>query len=74
MPNSGWAVAADADLCQAHQMCQGEAPAIFGFDADADRVVVNQDHPDDTLRKQAERAVKECPAMALFVIDTDEED
>ena len=31
-------VVADLDLCQGHQMCQGEAPEVFGFDADADVV------------------------------------
>jgi ferredoxin len=58
-------VVADLDLCQGHQMCQGEAPAVFGFDEDADLVVVLQEHPDDSLRPQAESAVKYCPAMAL---------
>ena len=33
-------VVADLDLCQAHQMCQGEAPDVFGFDEDADQVTV----------------------------------
>jgi ferredoxin len=56
---------ADTDLCQGHQMCQGEAPDVFGFDADADRVVVLQQHPDDSLRPQVEAAVRYCPAMAL---------
>ncbi len=31
---------ADLDLCQGHQMCQTEAPEVFGFDDDADQVVV----------------------------------
>ena len=38
---------ADLDLCQGHQMCQGEAPDVFGFDEDADQVVVLQEHPDE---------------------------
>ncbi len=58
-------VVADLDLCQAHQVCQGEAPGVFGFDADADRVVVLAEHPDESLREQVLAAVRYCPAMAL---------
>jgi ferredoxin len=58
-------VVADLDLCQGHQMCQGEAPDVFGFDAAADRVVVLQEHPAASLRPQVEAAVRYCPAMAL---------
>ncbi|HET9420878.1 MAG TPA: ferredoxin [Nocardioides sp.] len=58
---------ADLDLCQAHQMCQAEAPDVFGFDDDADRVVVLQEHPDESLRPQVEAAVRYCPAMALAI-------
>ena len=64
---SGWKVVADLDLCQGHQMCQSEAPDVFGFDEDADRVVVLQERPDESLRSQVEAAVKYCPAMALTI-------
>ena len=60
-------VTADLGLCQGHQMCQGEAPDVFGFDEDADLVVVLQEHPDESLRAQVESAVKYCPAMALAI-------
>lgn len=50
-------------------MCQGEAPDVFGFDADADLVTVLQEHPDDSLRPQVENAVVYCPAMALSMED-----
>jgi ferredoxin len=56
---------ADLDLCQAHQVCLGEAPEIFGFDEAADRVVVLQEHPAESLRGELELAVRYCPAMAL---------
>jgi ferredoxin len=56
---------ADLDLCQGHQMCTGEAPDVFGFDTDADQVVVLQPHPSEDLRDQVRDAVKYCPAMAL---------
>ncbi|WP_296603320.1 ferredoxin [Nocardioides sp.] len=60
-------VVADTDLCQGHQMCQGEAPEVFGFDTDADVVTVLQQHPDESLRIGVESAVKYCPAMALAI-------
>jgi len=60
-------VVADQDLCQGHQMCQGEAPDVFGFDDATDQVVVLTEHPDEALRPQVTSAVKYCPAMALAI-------
>jgi ferredoxin len=60
---------ADLDLCQGHQMCQLEAPAVFGFDEGADRVVLLVDHPPESERAAVERAVTYCPAMALSLED-----
>ncbi|WP_148613400.1 ferredoxin [Nocardioides rubriscoriae] len=60
-------VTADLDLCQGHQMCTGEAPDVFGYDGEADRVVVLQEHPDESQRAQVAAAVQYCPAMALAV-------
>ena len=60
-------VVADLGLCQGHQMCQGEASDVFGFDEDADLVTVLQEHPADDLRPQVQSAVKYCPAMALAI-------
>jgi ferredoxin len=48
-------------------MCQGEAPDVFGFDEDADRVAVLREHPDESLRPQVQAAVRYCPAMALSI-------
>ncbi len=64
-------VVADLDLCQGHQMCQGEAPDVFGYDEDADLVTVLQEHPDDSQRTQVAAAVQYCPAMALAVIESE---
>jgi ferredoxin len=58
-------VVADVDLCQGHQLCQGEAPTVFGFDEAADTVVLLDAHPDESLRDAVRTAVKYCPAMAL---------
>jgi ferredoxin len=60
-------VVADLGLCQGHQMCQGEAPDVFGFDDAADHVTVLDEHPDDSLRPEVAAAVRYCPAMALAI-------
>lgn len=62
-------VVADTDICQGHQMCQHEAPTVFGFDEDADLVVLLDERPDESLRPAVEAAVRYCPAMALTVLD-----
>jgi ferredoxin len=46
-------------------MCQIEAPAVFGFDEAADRVVVLDEHPPEEQRARVQNAVQYCPAMAL---------
>ncbi|MBF4162234.1 ferredoxin [Nocardioides acrostichi] len=61
----GYRVTADLDVCQGHQLCQGEAPAVFGFDEDADVVVVLDEHPPASEKDAVKQAVKYCPAMAL---------
>ena len=66
-------VVADLDLCQGHQMCQGEAPDVFGFDEDADKVTVLLEHPDESLRPHVQAAVRYCPAMALSIGEPIEE-
>lgn len=62
-------VVADLDLCQGHQMCQGEAPEVFGYDDATDKVVVLQEFPDESQRSDVESAVTYCPAMALAIQD-----
>ena len=60
---------ADLDLCQGHQMCQIEAPTVFGFDHDTDQVVVLNPNPDPAIADQVRAAVRYCPAMALTLED-----
>jgi ferredoxin len=60
-------VVADTGICQGHQLCQGEAPAVFGFDDAADVVVVLEEHPGESLRPAVQTAVKYCPAFALSI-------
>ena len=66
-------VSADLELCQAHQMCQLEAPAVFGFDVEADKVAVLDDRPGDDQQDDVRRAVRYCPTMALTIDLTREE-
>ena len=58
---------ADLDLCQGHQLCQAEAPDVFGFDEDEDHVTVLEEHPDESRRRAVQTAVKYCPAFALSI-------
>lgn len=62
-------VIADTSLCQGHQLCQGEAPDVFGFDPDGDHVVVLDESPDESRRSDVRQAVKYCPAFALSLED-----
>lgn len=64
-------VVADTGVCQGHQLCQGEAPSVFGFDDDTDLVVVLDEHPDESLRPDVTMAVKYCPAFALSIEEED---
>jgi ferredoxin len=70
MTGRAWALVADLDLCQAHQMCLLEAPDLVGFDKAADKVVVRWAQPADELRGQAEQAVAHCPALALSIVES----
>ena len=67
---STWRAVADLDLCQAHQMCQSEAPEVFGFDRDEDKVVVLTEHPANEQKEAVRRAVRYCPAMALSLVES----
>lgn len=60
-------VVADTGICQGHQLCQAEAPTVFGFDEDADVVVLLDEHPEEALRVDVTTAVKYCPAFALSI-------
>lgn len=60
-------VVADTSICQGHQLCQGEAPDVFGFDEDADHVVLLTERPDESRRADVTTAVKYCPAFALSI-------
>ena len=60
-------VVADTSICQGHQLCQAEAPDVFGFDEAADHVVLLDENPDESRRADVATAVKYCPAFALSI-------
>jgi ferredoxin len=60
-------VIADVSICQGHQLCRGEAPDIFGFDKEADHVVILQPEPDESRRAEVTTAVRYCPSFALSI-------
>ena len=64
-------VVADLELCQGHQLCQGEAPSVFGFDRDRDVVVLLDERPVEPLRQDVTAAVRYCPAFALSIEEED---
>ncbi|WP_332642109.1 ferredoxin [Aeromicrobium sp.] len=65
-------VVADLEICQGHQLCQGEAPDVFGFDEDADVVEILNEHPDESRRSDVAAAVKYCPAFALSIEEVED--
>ncbi|WP_300677704.1 ferredoxin [Nocardioides sp.] len=70
MSASGLRVVADLDLCQGHQLCLAEDPAVFAYDHDADHVVIALDPVGEEHRSAVSQAVKYCPAVALTLEET----
>jgi ferredoxin len=62
-------VTVDLDLCQGHAMCTLEAPDVFAYDKDADKVVILDEQPDESRRAAVRSAVKYCPTRALSLED-----
>lgn len=60
-------VGVDADLCQGHAVCVGEAPEVFEIDRDENRVTLRTATPDPALRARVESAVRHCPTRALSI-------
>jgi ferredoxin len=58
-------VRVDGDLCQGHGACKSEAPQVFDVNEKKGVVIVLQESPPESLRKQVEAAVKFCPTRAL---------
>ncbi len=58
-------VRVDADLCQGHGVCAGEAPDVFRVDPGTGKVELLLDPPPAALRARVENAVRYCPTHAL---------
>jgi sterol 14-demethylase len=61
-------VCVDAELCQGHAVCTGEAPEIFELGQD-ERVHVKDETPRKELRKKAELAARYCPNHVITIED-----
>lgn len=61
-------IEADLDLCQGHAACELEAPELFTVPKRG-KVDVLDAEPPETLRTQAEMAVRYCPTGALRIVD-----
>ena len=61
-------IVVDADLCQGHAVCMGEAPELFALGED-EKVSVLEDDPRTALRKKAEKAARYCPNRVLRIED-----
>lgn len=56
----------DWTLCQGHGLCAGVVPDMIDLDADGYPTTASAEVP-TYLRKQAQRAVRRCPALALRI-------
>lgn len=61
----------DVGRCQGYANCLIEAPQLWDFDEDTDRAVPLDKTPDESLRVSAEASVRNCPAQAISLVDTD---
>lgn len=62
-----WQVIVDPKSCQGYACCMMTVPAVFDLDEEAGKAIVLQQHPDDSLRDLAEKAVRGCPAHAISI-------
>jgi ferredoxin len=58
-------VVVNYDLCEGHGECELAAPDVFALGDDDEQVTVLQAEPDESLRRDVERAVALCPKSAL---------
>ena len=58
----------DHELCEANGVCVRLVPEVFQLDDD-DRLRLEQEEPDETLRPRLAEAVRRCPKQALAIVD-----
>ena len=64
----GIRIVVDRDLCQGHGVCENEAPELFEVGKDR-TVVVLDETPAESQRRELEAAVKYCPTHALSIVE-----
>lgn len=57
-------VIVDFEVCQSHGLCMQAAPEVFEIRDDGFLYILNE-NPPETLRKQVQTAVRECPTGAI---------
>jgi len=62
----------DPDLCQAHGVCESEAPEVFVVEKGSDVVTVRDPAPGPAQRSAVLAAVEYCPTRAIIIEDDDE--
>jgi ferredoxin len=68
LPDMGYKVVVDFDLCESNAVCMGIAPEVFEV-RDDDFLYVLQEHPSEELRPKVEEAVQRCPKQAISIED-----
>lgn len=61
-------IEADLDLCQGHAACEMEAPDLFSVPKRG-KVEILDPNPPESLRADAEAAVRYCPTQALRIVE-----
>jgi ferredoxin len=61
-------VIVDRDRCESNALCMSAAPEVFWVDGD-DVLHVLTATPGEEYRAQVEKAVRDCPMLALGLVD-----
>ncbi|MGV9870586.1 ferredoxin [Rhodococcus koreensis] len=51
--------------CMGYACCMMESPELFDLDEDTGLAILLVEHPDGSMREQAETAVRACPAGVI---------
>ena len=57
----------DANLCQGHALCQGQAPEVFLLDDDEGHAYVEENEVPAELEEKVRRAALGCPERAILI-------
>lgn len=60
-------VVIDELRCDAHGVCVDACPEVFALDVSDDVVRLLEEHPDEGLRDDVERALVACPKAAITI-------